>query len=49
MSIFEKEIMFSITLGGENGHNVEGLDDCKISIVGLKSDPQPLKKFPKRL
>jgi len=45
MSIFETEIAFFITIGGENGHNVEGLDDCKINIVGLKSDPQPLKKF----
>lgn len=45
MQLLEKEIVFSIVLGGENGHNIEGLDDCEINIEGLKSDPVPLKKF----
>lgn len=43
--ILEKELDFSIVLGGDNGHNVEGLDDSNIIIEGLKADPVPLKKF----
>jgi superfamily II DNA or RNA helicase len=43
--ILEIEIGFSITLGGENGHIVEGLDNSKITIEGLKSDPIAIKQF----
>ncbi len=45
LSILDQEVHFSITLGGEKGHNIEGLDDSKIVVDGLKSDPVPLKKF----
>ena len=40
-----EEISFSITLGGENGHNVEGLDQSQYVIEGLKSLPVPIKQF----
>ncbi|RQO68957.1 hypothetical protein DBR40_18405 [Pedobacter sp. KBW01] len=45
LNVLEKEFDFSITLGGDNGHIVEGLDISKVHVVGLKSDPLPLKKF----
>lgn len=45
LHLFNESISFSITLGGEKGHNIHGLDDCKISIEGLKSSAIPLKKF----
>ncbi|WP_342328069.1 DEAD/DEAH box helicase family protein [Pedobacter sp. FW305-3-2-15-E-R2A2] len=45
LSIFDQQISFSIVLGGERGHSVTGLDETKIKIDGLKSDPVPLKKF----
>lgn len=41
----EEKIRFSITLGGENGHNVGELDQEKYMIEGLKSDPISLKQF----
>jgi len=45
INILEKEVSFSICLEGENGHNIEGLDETKITIEGLKSEPVALKKF----
>lgn len=36
---------FSVVLGGEKGHFIEGLDETNISIEGLKSEPIILKKF----
>lgn len=45
LSIMEQHVRFSIALGGERGHEIIGLDDSKIKIEGLKSDPVPLKKF----
>lgn len=45
ISVSEEEITFSIVLGGEKGHAIEGLDDCKYNVEGLKADPIPLKKF----
>ena len=40
-----EEISFSIVLGGEKGHEVEGLDSCRIKIEGLKSNALSLKQF----
>jgi superfamily II DNA or RNA helicase len=45
LNIVKDTISFSIVLGGENGHKVVGLDDSKITIEGLKSNPVPLKQF----
>lgn len=45
INILEKEIQFSICLGGDNGHNIEGLDETKITVEGLKSEPVNMKKF----
>lgn len=45
LNLYNDSISFSITLGGEKGHNIRGLDDCKISIEGLKSSAIPLKQF----
>lgn len=45
LNLPESSISFSIVLGGEQGHSVTGLDQSKIMIEGLKSDPIPLKKF----
>lgn len=45
LSTPDEEIAFSIVLGGEKGHNIEGLDNSKITIEGLKSDPISLKQF----
>ncbi|WP_220495483.1 DEAD/DEAH box helicase [Oceanospirillum sediminis] len=42
---YDDSIPFSIALGGEKGHYIEGLDDCSISIDGLKSTPIKLKQF----
>ncbi|MGV0967879.1 DEAD/DEAH box helicase [Empedobacter falsenii] len=38
-------LIFSILLGGEKGHSIEGLDDCNLTIEGLKSEPIFLKTF----
>lgn len=43
--VLSGEIPFSIVLGGERGHSIEGLDNSKIVIEGLKSEPVSLKKF----
>ncbi len=45
LNLFNKSISFSIILGGEKGHSINGLDDCKVSIEGLKSSAIPLKQF----
>ncbi len=45
LNILNELISFSIILGGENGHSISGLDDSKITIEGLKSNPIPLKQF----
>ncbi|WP_337152878.1 DEAD/DEAH box helicase [Morganella morganii] len=43
--ISSEKVSFSIVLGGERGHSIEGLDNCNIHIEGLKSNPIPLKQF----
>ena len=45
LNIFDESILFSIALGGENGHSIIGLDNSKITVEGLKSNPIPLKQF----
>ncbi|WP_293887843.1 MULTISPECIES: DEAD/DEAH box helicase [unclassified Sphingobacterium] len=45
LTIYDKEINFSITLGGENGHIVEGIDGFDIFVEGLKSEKITLKKL----
>jgi superfamily II DNA or RNA helicase len=45
LGVLDEKIPFSIVLGGEKGHSVEGLDDCKIMVEGLKSKPIPLEQF----
>lgn len=45
LNIFDKSIPFSILLGGENGHSIMGLDTCKITVDGLKSNSITLKDF----
>lgn len=45
LNMFDEALSFSIILGGEKGHNIHGLDDCKIRIEGLKSSAIPLKQF----
>ncbi|MEA3588152.1 DEAD/DEAH box helicase family protein [Pseudidiomarina sp. 1APP75-27a] len=45
LTLFDDSIVFFIDLGGEKGHSVHGLDDCNITIEGLKSFGIPLKQF----
>lgn len=45
LNIFDDSISFSILLGGENGHSIVGLDNSKITVEGLKSNPVSLKQF----
>lgn len=45
LNLFTEVISFSITLGGEKGHSVNKLDNCLISVEGLKSTAIPLKQF----
>lgn len=45
ISIYETEILFSLTLGGEKGFQIERLDDKNIYISGIKKDEILLKKF----
>lgn len=40
-----EDIPFAISLGGENGHNVEGLNQSQYVIEGLKSVPVSIKQF----
>ena len=43
LSLFDEEIDFEIVLGGEDGHNINGLDGAGIKIEGLKSTAVTLK------
>ncbi|MCL1973142.1 MAG: DEAD/DEAH box helicase family protein [Endomicrobia bacterium] len=45
LTIFDENIPLSLVLGGEKGYEITGLDDCKITIDGLKSSPIPIKQF----
>jgi len=45
LTMFDEEIPFSIVLGGESGHSVEGLDETGYVIEGLKGNAIPLKQF----
>ncbi|MFZ6772348.1 DEAD/DEAH box helicase [Undibacterium sp. SXout7W] len=45
LNFFNGSVKFSITLGGEKGHNVVGLDNSNIHIEGLRSNPLSLKQF----
>lgn len=45
LNSFDETIPFSIILGGEKGHSIEGLDDCNFLIEGLKSTSISLKQF----
>lgn len=40
-----EDVLFSIILGGERGHDIVGLDKSKLFIEGLKSEPIHIKKF----
>jgi superfamily II DNA or RNA helicase len=45
LNILEESLAFSIVLGGEKGHIVEGLRDCKIVVDGLKATTITLEQF----
>jgi len=45
LTIVDQQLSFSITLGGDSGHSVEGLDECDVVVEGLKSDPISLTQF----
>ncbi len=45
LNILDKSVAFSIVLGGEKGHSVLGLDNCKITVEGLKGSAVSLKQF----
>ena len=45
LSIREKSLPFSIVLGGNKGHSVEGLEDCRIKVDGLKATTLSLEQF----
>ena len=45
LRLLDIEQPFIIELGGENGHEVKGLDDCLLLVEGLKSNPISLKQF----
>ena len=45
LNLFDETISFSIILGGEKGHSIHGIDNCKISIEGLKNTAISLKQF----
>ena len=40
-----EKIDFSIRLGGERGHSIEGLDKSRFFVEGLRSEPMELKEF----
>lgn len=40
-----ESISFTIVLGGEKGHSIEGLDNCPLTVEGLRSEPISLKTF----
>jgi superfamily II DNA or RNA helicase len=41
----DDRVSFTIVLGGENGHSIEGLDQSMIQVEGLKSSGISLKQF----
>jgi len=45
LGILDQTIPFSIVLGGEKGHWVQGLNDCGIKVEGLKSTALSLQQF----
>lgn len=45
LKLFDENIKFSIDLGGEQGHNIIGLDGSDAKIDGLKSTPISLKQL----
>ncbi|MDX9703262.1 MAG: DEAD/DEAH box helicase family protein [Candidatus Auribacterota bacterium] len=45
LSILDELLSFSIVLGGEKGHRVEGLGNCKIKIEGVKGSILSLEQF----
>lgn len=45
LSIIEELLSFSIVLGGEKGHHVEGLANCEIKVDGLKAISLSLAQF----
>lgn len=45
LKVCDEEICFSISLGGERGFEVLGLDDCKFKVEGLSSSAMSLKNF----
>jgi hypothetical protein len=45
LRILNELLYFSIVLGGEKGHSVEGLVDCKIKVDGLKATTLYLEQF----
>lgn len=45
INILGELFTFSIVLGGEKGHIVEGLEDCKIKVDGLKAKSMTLIQF----
>ena len=45
LKLFDESISFSILLGGEKGHIIQGLDECEITVEGLKSSAITLKQF----
>jgi len=45
LSALDTSIPFSVILGGQNGHDIEGLDESKIIVEGLKATAIPIKQF----
>ena len=45
LKLFNKTLPFEIILGGENGHIVQGIDECEFQLEGLKSASISLKQF----
>ena len=45
LKAFDEETQFSIVLGGEKGHSVEGLEDSDLFIEGLKGSRISMKQF----
>ncbi|MCP4118641.1 MAG: DEAD/DEAH box helicase family protein [Desulfobacteraceae bacterium] len=45
LRILKESISFSIVLGGEKGHSVEGLGNCEIKVDGLKTATLSLEQF----
>ncbi len=45
LTLLDDSFLFSIVLGGEKGHYVEGLDDSDVKVDGLKAATISLKQF----